>query len=105
MMELERLTESAAKTATGDSGTANSSMMEVTVEVETSVTVRRQPTSAVTLTVSIDPTSNQDMEEEKELTTAIQGAQAKATQAPSTPACDTTQIEREPQSQIQIQAW
>jgi hypothetical protein len=41
------------------------------------------------------------MQEEEELMTAILGAQA--TQVPSTPACDATQIERGPQSQIQIQ--
>ena len=35
-MDMEGPTESAAKTATGDSGTANGSMMEV--EEETSVT-------------------------------------------------------------------
>ena len=41
------------------------------------------------------------MQEEEEPMTAIQGAQA--TQVPSAPACDATQTERGPQSQIQIQ--
>ena len=63
-------TESAVKTATGDSGTANDSMMEV--EEETTV-----PDLGANLqlpsTVGIDYTSTQDMEEEEEPMTAIQG--------------------------------
>jgi hypothetical protein len=93
--------ESAVKTATGDSGTANDSMMEV--EEETPVTdlgFNLQLQSEAT--VGIDYTSTQDMEEEEEQMTAIQGAQVP--QAPTTPACDATTFDRGHQSQIQIQA-
>jgi hypothetical protein len=73
-------------------------MMEV--EEETSVT-ESGANLQLQSTVGIDYTRTQDMEEEEEPMTAIQGAQA--TQAPSTPVCDATTIQRGPQSQIQIQ--
>jgi hypothetical protein len=92
-------TESAVQTATGDSGTANDSMMEA--EEETSVTdlgANVQPPS----TVDMDYTSTQDMEEEEELMVTIHGAPA--TQAARTHTCAATAIQRGSQSQIQIQA-
>ena len=92
-------TESAVKTATGDSGTANDSMMEV--EEETSVT-DLGANLQLPSTVGIDYTSTQDMEEEEEPMTAIQDAPAP--QAPPTPACDATTLDRGHQSQILIQA-
>ena len=75
-------TESGVKTATGDSGTAHGSMMEV--EEETSVTESIANLQSESLH-GIEPTRIQDMEEEEALMTAI--ASAQTAQVPSTPTC------------------
>jgi len=67
------MTKSVVQTIAGDSGTANDHMMEV--EEETSVTAsgtNLQPQS----TVGIHHAHTQDMEDEEEPMTAMQGAQA-----------------------------